>query len=249
MLNLAIGSVAALSMVQTVQAGTPVAYGVCVAICIGVCEVFGIAAGAAVGGALAAESCPVGCAAVCAPAFACLSSNTSIVVKIDEGYIQKPVSEVRAGGFVQTLNNMKVAWTQVFSNHKAVGEIGFLNITFQNIHNTSQTQYIEVTPEHELVLMRANNIVTISPAKNIQMDDVLIDSNGQQLLITSLEKTVLNEKYNLVTLDGTVLASDVFVTTMCNEGVDGERLFEPTIKEWQSKRSTLGELLPQIDIN
>lgn len=260
MLNLVLGSVAITSVIPTVRAGTPVLYGVCFTTCVSVCYVGGASAGiaaaaSAVGVGIAAGlwavvssgSCVAVCVAACGPFVACLSSDTSIIVQTNGKSIQRPVKDIKAGDFVQTLKNTETYWTQVLGNTKVEGEIEFIRITAKNMQNTTQIRYVEVTPEHELVLSRANNLKTISSAKYIQMDDVLIDSIGNKLSVTALEKIILNEKHNLVTLDGTVLASDIFVTTMCNDddGVAVERLFEPTMEDWRNKHSTLGELLPE----
>lgn len=208
---------------------TTVSAGPAFPVCIGACL-----AGAAVFTAPLIASCNLMCAGTC------FSNETMIDVLINGEKTNKHVGEVNVGDMVLTSNYGKHEYTQVLRNIKTEGNFEFIQITAQNPYNLSHTQEIQVTPEHGLVLGHQHSPMTIDTAANIQIGDTLHGSNEERLAVIDISRTVLDTKYTLETCDGTVLASDFYVTTVCNEVVaGGEHLFGSIMDEWHSNHSSL----------
>ncbi|MBH2006833.1 MAG: hypothetical protein I8H75_05815 [Myxococcaceae bacterium] len=181
--------------------------------------------------------CMVACATAAFIPPACFADETKISV-LEQGIrIEKDVKDIIVGDLVSTLKNEKLSLTSVLRNQKTQGRFEFVQITFEDLQN-GMPKRILVTPEHGLVLSNENNELTIDSAEHINAGDRMLSADGIALLVTDIAIVTKNEKYTLETVDGTVLASDLFVTTMCNEEViGGERLFEPTMKNWRMKHN------------
>lgn len=221
MLNLAIGGLAFLTTISTAVKAGPLCPAACYA-----------AAAAYPPLVPAIPSCLAACS------FACLSNGTIIMVTENGRNTSKYIQDVKSGDIVLTIKDEQPHWTKVQNNIKSEGNFDFIKITAQALNNTTNIKHLEVTPEHGLIFYHDNAPMTIKAARNIKIEDKLIDSNNNKLVVTEINQAVLNEKYTLETSEGTVLASDVFMTTLCKEEVTaGESLLGQTITDWQSRHS------------
>jgi hypothetical protein len=163
-------------------------------------------------------------------------------VKEEDKAERKYIGAIVSGDILLTMKDGKSFWTKVLRNIKTDGEFKFLQITTKNMIDGT-TKKIQVTPEHGLILLSDQGVKTIDSARNARVGDKIIAMNGDTLDIVSIFNTVLNEKYTLETIEGTVLASDLFVTTICSgEIAGGERLFEETMNNWRLKHNFSGSL-------
>ena len=81
-----------------------------------------------------------------------------------------------------------------------------------------------------------NGLLTIDSGSNLEVGDILLDSTQNKLIVKNISCATGNEKYVLLTKAGTVLASDLYVTTLCNEEVSGgEKLFGQTMDNWKER--------------
>ena len=201
---------------------------------------------------LCAEACAVtlatgagyfACYSLCVPpcfAGTCMSNETIVTAKEGEKPVSKYIEDIKSGDFVLTLKNEEQSWTKVLRNIETEGSFEFIQITAQSMSNASHTKKIQVTPEHGLVFLNNNSPMTIDTAEYVQIGDTLPDSTGDRFSVVDISRTKLDTKYTLETCEGTVIASDFYVTTVCNEVVaGGEHLFGPTMDEWQSNHSFL----------
>lgn len=180
------------------------------------------------------------CMALCTPGcfVSCFSNQTVVNVSVNGENINKYIDEVNAGDMVLTYSNGEPEYTKVLRNQKTEGSFEGVKITAQNLQNTSQIEHLEVTLEHGLVFSHASGPMTVNTAAHTQVEDTLIGSNGSRLSVISIEKSILYAKYTLETYEGTVLASNVFVTTLCSEEVaGGERLFDLAMEDWHARHS------------
>lgn len=233
--SLFLGSVALMNMPSKVSAGF--GYPICITVCLSTCAVGGVAMTAATYGIAAPTvmaSCMEICVTICFPT--CFSNNTTIVSRHYDQNILMNISEIKSGDKVLTINNHKPTWTEVLSNTKVEGDFKFIKLFAQNLDNTSQIKSLEITPEHGLILFNDNGPRTIDQASNLEIGDVILDSEQNKLSVFNISYSISKEKYVLLTKSSTVLASDIYVTTMCNEEVaGGEKLFSQTIDDWQSR--------------
>lgn len=57
--------------------------------------------------------------------------------------------------------------------------------------------------------------------------------NGEFSII-DIKKEVQNQKYTLVTEDGTVLASDIYISLICENIIDESAKFENIMNSWRN---------------
>ena len=64
----------------------------------------------------------------------------------------------------------------------------------------------------------------------------LVDNN-EFCQITQLKPIILNEKYTLLTEDGTVISSGIFSSTICDNEIDENLPFEKNLEKWKNKHN------------
>lgn len=214
--------IAVVLLIQQIYAG-PMGCAVC---CLGACGVSGagcsatamappvfIACVAAVCGGLAFTTCALPCA------MGCFSDDT-LVVKMNPAtldHLTVPISEVVKGDLVQTLDldTANFFWSSVTANVHYDEYVTFVEII------TTTGSKLRVTREHGMIVYRDDRMV-ITSASNLQIGDQLINSMNNTEKITSLVAATLPGKYQLNTEHGTVIASSLLVTTMCEEELSGQ---------------------------
>lgn len=211
------------------------------AACVTSCTVPLCAAATAAAGPLGANpgvwsaifmKCASGCAIWIA---ACFASDTKVTVLENGHEVDRSIDSVRSGDIVRTLKNGKSAWTKAVKNTKSEGLFEFVQIEAVNSSNNVRKQ-LKVTPAHGMILVSHDGSRTLDAADHLVVGDRIIASNGDILTVSHLERVQLQDKYTLETEDGTILASDVFVSTICDEEVaGGERLLDPAMKDWHER--------------
>ncbi len=195
--------------------------------CIVACEAACITAAVLTAGA--AAPCIAGCPFLCV--LSCFSSETEFTVLENGTEINRNVSLIKAGDYVKTLHNGKVAWTRVLKNVKANGLFEFVQIEAKNEAN-GECRKLTLTPNHGVIIK--NDRLTLDAAENLTIADKLIDANYDTLSVTAINKVTMKDKYTLETSYGTVLASGFFVSTICTEEIaGGERLLDDKINDWR----------------
>lgn len=229
MYNIAVlGLIVSLSPLVAAGPGGPA----CFVLCAEVCAPSGIAG-------VGYFACYAACIPPCF-AGTCMSNETLITAKEGEQPVSKYIEDIKGGDTILTLKNEEQYWTKVLRNIKTEGSFEFVQITAQSLGNTSHIKKIQVTPEHGLIFLNSNNPMTIDTAEHVEIGDRLPDATGDIFSVVEISRTTLDTKYTLETCEGTVLASDFYVTTVCNEVVaGGEHLFGSTMNEWQSNHSFL----------
>ncbi len=150
--------------------------------------------------------------------------------------VKKNIGLIGSGDFVRTLIDGELKWTKVLKNTKTEGFFEFVQISAQGKDALNNAQLI-VTPSHGLVFLSEDgNRLTLDSAEHVMRGDLLIAANGDVLHVTEVSSVKMQDKYTLETSDGTVLASDVFVSTICDEEVaGGERLWDTKMKDWHAR--------------
>ena len=214
-------------IINEVQSGTA-CYGFCLGICLGMGA---IAFGKRYGIPLDVTGCQTMCMAACSWGVlnppACFSEETKIYVIENNQTIRKNISEIKRNDFVLTLiNNMKKK-TKVISNERIEGNFEFYKIILENKSN------IKVTGNHGIIVKnKKENGVKIMFAKNVKEGDILYTLSGEFRII-EIKKEVQNQKYTLVTEDGTVLASDIYISLICENMIDENSNFKNIMDSWR----------------
>lgn len=220
----------------------PGCYALCVAGCEAIFAASGIAAagvGAIATAAAGLPACLEGCVAACTPF--CFSSSTTLIVLENGVGVKKNIALVRDGDLVSTLVDGKLTWTKVIKNTKTEGIFRFVQIDLQNEASSLETQII-VTPNHGLIFIAADRRLTIDSADKVEEGDLLISPDGSTLRVTTVNNINMQDQYTLSTIDGTVLASGVFVSTICSEEfAGGENLWNEKLEAWRARHKQLFE--------
>ncbi len=163
----------------------------------------------------------------------CFSEGTKLSVLEAGVGVEKNVELIQAGDFVRTLKSGKPIWTKVLRNTKTEGYFDFVQIEARNTTSHHPEQLL-ITPDHAMIFMNEDGQTTLDAASHVQVGDQIVSSQGNLLSVTAVNAAYLLNKYTLETAEGTVLASNLLVSTICAEEVaDGERKFDSTMEEWR----------------
>ena len=89
------------------------------------------------------------------------------------------------------------------------------------------------------MLVLVDNSLTIKTAKNIVVGDQMPSSNGEALMVVARNMIFLQNTYQPLTDEGSLLANDVLVSTFCEEdGVQSGEIWEKKITDWKMSSFT-----------
>lgn len=176
------------------------------------------------------------CYAACVAGFtlACFSEDTQVIVYRGEGEKTVSVSDINPGDMVQTLEHGRVTKAAVLRNIKSEGKYEFVELVFDD-------RILTVTPGHGIVVLSGSGELIMKKAKLAQIGDKLISAEGLEKTILSVNFKWLKTKHTLETLEGTVLASGLLVSTICEQEIgQGFEPFEQKISDWRSRHAGIG---------
>lgn len=81
-----------------------------------------------------------------------------------------------------------------------------------------------------------NNQKKLTLSKNLKVGMNLFLENGF-CEITNIKTMVLDDKYILITEDGTVISSGIFSSTICDSDIDENLSFDENLKKWKTKHN------------
>jgi hypothetical protein len=131
------------------------------------------------------------------------------VVRLRNNYTERILLKtVQAGDSLLTLDDrLQPRWTTVAWNRRHLGRFTFLEIL-----TSGTTDPLRVTPGHGIGVQQ-NRTIKILPARSLKVGDVLIQG-ASSVSVTAITTLDLNEKFDLVTNSGAVIASSLLVTTI-----------------------------------
>ena len=214
----------------------------CFAFCCPICTAMGpgkFAAGFGI--ALDITGCAAGCMVACARGLiippACFSDDTYLYVLENEKPIKKDISKIKKNDMVITLENGNKSFTKVINNIREEGEFQYYDFKFQCQNKV--INHLKVTSDHGLVITdNLNKKDKVKLASNIKLGELVHSKNGV-CKITNISTYYLDHKNTLITQDGTVIASDIYVTTICENEINENKSFEEIIKYWKNKHKYL----------
>lgn len=207
-------------------------FGICVAGCEAACAIIGTPVAAAACLPPCLEGCGVSCAA------SCFSPQTKFIVQENKLEYEKNVSEIKIGDKVKTLNKNKIVWTNVVQNKKSEGLFEFINFDARNFETRIATQ-IQVTPSHGMIILKNDDFI-LKAAKYLVIGDTFISVNNEKLIVEKISYILIKDKYTPITDEGSVLASNVLISTLCDEEiVEHEQIWEDKINEWKRNHYNL----------
>lgn len=98
-----------------------------------------------------------------------------------------------------------------------------------------------MTEDHGLIVIKNNQKFIVS-AKNIKKGNLIITNEGI-FSIHDISIISQNKKYTLYTEDGTILASDIYVSTICEPDIDETIPFEELMEDWRQAHETINSYI------
>ena len=183
--------------------------------------------------------CPICIATLCVVAplsTACFSPDTTIA-KLEDGQI-KDVSIYQLKKNDLVLANNKNKLTKVVRNVKSEGIFDYTQITLES------GKELTITNEHGVIILDHESNKRVIKANNLREGQKLITLEGPEI-IKNINYLKIEDKYILETIDGTVMANNVYVSTICDDMIDEERNADDLIKQWKEKHAKLYNMIIQ----
>ena len=199
-------------------------------------------------GAATAVACPA-CISVCAVplnplcwaciialcggatvATGCFNSDTKIY-KIEDGEIKDtPIYDLKKNDLV--LANNKNKFTKVVKNVKSEGIFDYKQIILES------GKELTITDEHVVIVLDDSLNKRVKRASNLREGEIVITLDGQEVIKKIIDLKI-KDKYILETMDGTVIANNIYVSTICEDMIDEKMNADDLLKHWKNKHEGL----------
>ena len=123
-------------------------------------------------------------------------------------------------------------FTRVVRNIKSEGIFNYTQIILES------GEILTVTNEHGVIILDNKLDKKIMKAINLKEGQALITLKGQEK-IKNIKYLSIKDKYILETLDGTVIANNIYVSTICEDVIDEKRNADDLLKQWKYKHEKL----------
>ena len=165
---------------------------------------------------------------------ACFSSDTTIS-KFENGEIKEvSIYEIKENDIV--LSNNEHKFTKVVRNVKSEGIFDYIQIILES------GKELTVTNEHGVIVLDEKSNKRVIKANNLKEGQMLITLEGPEV-IKRINNLRIKDKYILETLDGTVIANNIYVSTICDDMIDEEMKADDLIQQWKNKHEKMYNLL------
>ena len=165
---------------------------------------------------------------------ACFSSGT-IISKIENGEIKDvSINELKENDLVLANNEYK--FTKVVRNIKSEGIFDYIQIILES------GKELTVTKEHGVIVLDNESNKRVRKANDLSEGQVLITMEGPEV-IKSINNLRIKDKYILETLDGTVVANNIYVSTICDDMIDEKINADDLIQQWKNRHENMYNLL------
>ena len=165
---------------------------------------------------------------------ACFSPDTTIS-KLENGEIKEvSIYELKENDLVLANNENK--FTKVVRNVKSEGIFDYIQIILES------GKELTVTNEHGVIVIDEESNRRVIKARNLREGQVVITLEGPEI-IKRINNLKIKDKYILETLDGTVIANNIYVSTICDDVIDEEINADDLIQQWKNKHEKMYNLL------
>ena len=165
---------------------------------------------------------------------ACFSPDTTIS-KLENGEIKEvSIYELKENDLVLANNENK--FTKVVRNVKSEGIFDYIQIILES------GKELTVTNEHGVIVIDEESNRRVIKARNLREGQVVITLEGPEI-IKRINNLKIKDKYILETLDGTVIANNIYVSTICDDMIDEKIKADDLIQHWKNKHENMYNLL------
>jgi intein/homing endonuclease len=177
--------------------------------------------------------CPICIASLCVFApitTGCFSSDTTIA-KIEDGQIKNvSIYELKTNDLVLANNQNKL--TKVVRNVKSEGIFDYTQIKLES------GKELTITNEHGVIVLDHESNKRVIKANNLKKGQKLITLDGPEI-IKNIKSLKLENKYILETEDGTVIANNIYVSTICDDMIDEKINSDDLLNYWKDMHKEL----------
>ncbi len=161
---------------------------------------------------------------------ACFSSDTKIS-KIEDGQIKDvSIYKLKKNDLVLANNGNKL--TKVVRNVKSEGIFNYTQIILES------GKELTITNEHGVIVLDEKSNKRVIKAANLREGQNLITLDGPEM-IKNINNLQIKDKYILETEDGTVIANNIYVSTICDDMIDEKINSDDLLKQWKDKHERI----------
>ena len=161
---------------------------------------------------------------------ACFSPDTKIST-IENGQIKDvSIYELKKNDLVLANNGNKL--TKVVRNVKSEGIFNYTQIILES------GKELTITNEHGVIVLDEETNKKVIKAANLREGQKLITLKGPEM-IKNINNLQIKDKYILETEDGTVIANNIYVSTICDDMIDEKINSDDLLKQWKDKHERI----------
>ena len=161
---------------------------------------------------------------------ACFSPDTKIST-IEDGQIKDvSIYELKKNDLVLANNGNKL--TKVVRNVKSEGIFNYTQIILES------GKKLTITNEHGVIVLDEETNKKVIKAANLREGQKLITLKGPEM-IKNINNLQIKDKYILETEDGTVIANNIYVSTICDDMIDEKINSDDLLKQWKNKHERI----------
>ena len=161
---------------------------------------------------------------------ACFSPDTKIST-IEDGQIKDvSIYELKKNDLVLANNGNKL--TKVVRNVKSEGIFNYTQIILES------GKKLTITNEHGVIVLDKETNKKVIKAANLREGQKLITLKGPEM-IKNINNLQIKDKYILETEDGTVIANNIYVSTICDDMIDEKINSDDLLKQWKNKHERI----------
>jgi intein/homing endonuclease len=160
----------------------------------------------------------------------CFNSDTKIY-KMEYGQIKDvPIYELKKNDLVLANNENKC--TRVVKNVKSEGIFDYKQIILES------GKELTITDEHVVIILDDKSNKRVIRASNLREGQKVITLDGPEV-IKKINDLKIKDRYILETMDGTVIANNIYVSTICDDMIDEKMNADDLLKNWKNNHRGL----------
>jgi hypothetical protein len=122
--------------------------------------------------------------------------------------------------------------TKVVRNVKSEGIFNYTQIILES------GKELTITNEHGVIVLDEKSNKRVIKAANLRKGQNLITLDGPEM-IKNINNLQIKDKYILETEDGTVIANNIYVSTICDDMIDEKMNADDLLKNWKNNHRGL----------
>ena len=140
------------------------------------------------------------------------------------------IYELKKNDLVLANNGNKL--TKVVRNVKSEGIFNYIQVILES------GKKLTITNEHGVIVLDDESNKRVIKANNLREGQKLITLEGPEM-IKNINNLKIKDKYILETEDGTVIANNIYVSTICDDMIDEKINSDDLLKQWKDKHERI----------